>query len=137
MKQYGVVGIGFFVASAVISALVYVLVPKYELVIDDQFAGTTVFVKRLVLPRSAFIAMRPFSFAPVNNNELIISDYMPAGVYTDFYIDLMDMNVALKPGMEIFVSLLQDNGDAYFDADLDTPVRTWYGKEFYQKITLR
>lgn len=136
MKQYGVVGIGLFVASAVISALVYVLVPKYELIIGNQHAGTTVFIDRLVLSTGGYIEIEPFT---VENGFLgygITSDYMPAGVYTDLYIDLMDIELTTKPGMVLYIRILKDNGDAYLDQDLDKPVRWWYGKELYKRITL-
>jgi hypothetical protein len=136
MKQYVFVGLGLFVASAVMSALVYVFIPKYELVIQNQSAGTTVFINRLVLPTSGYIAVEPFTIEDGFLGDVITSDYMPAGVYTDLYVDLMDIELKTKPGMVLYIRILKDNGDAYLDQDLDKPVRWWYGKELYKRIIL-
>lgn len=135
MVKKGIFAILLFVFSALVSALVYLKVPKNEIVISDQPAGTTLFIKRLTLWKGGYIVLRPFTLYD-GYLESSTSDYMPAGIYTDFNVEIVGTTPRLIPGTFVFVELREENGDALFDPDLDKPVRKWYGKELSEKITL-
>jgi len=130
MKTF-IFGVLIFFISAAASALAHLKVIPYELVVTDQPAGSTIFVKRLVLTRAGYIVIR-------SNDEVSpsVSDYMPAGVYTDFNIDIVGKPLVPTQGMTVMLDLWIDNGDAYYDPSLEKPAKGKDGKTISQSITL-
>jgi hypothetical protein len=132
MKHVLYVG-SLWLASAVLSAYIYVLFPKVELVVRDQPVGTTIYIDRLILPKGGFVRMQEATGSGAS--RWWASDYMPKGVYTNFYVDIVGVPIRLDPGARIVVQIRRDNGDMYYTDTLDMPMKSWNGSIYEKTIT--
>lgn len=126
-----------FGMSAGLSAFVTLKHTAYELAVRDQPVGTSIFVDRLVLARAGYIAITPQSYG---NGHVTpsVSDYMPAGVYTDFNVDIYwGEELDLSAGTRVSVRILLDNGDVYYDPEFDMPALDRQGRVYEKTVTLR
>lgn len=123
-----------FSVGATVGAFVRVWLPADELVVHDQPAGTTVFVRRLKLAKAGYIILRPVS----QDGSLMapsVSDYLPSGMYTDMNVDIMGDGLRVAPGNRLAVEVWEDNGDAFYDHELEIQVRRLNGKTLSKTIT--
>ncbi len=124
-----------FCLSAVVSAYVSLARTAYDLVVNDQPVGTSIVVERLVLEKGGYLAITPLS-GP--NTQQSVSDYMPAGVFTDFNVDIYwGDELDLPAQTPVVVRILVDNGDVYFDSEFDVPARNAQGQMYEKTIVLR
>ncbi len=124
-----------FCLSAIVSAYVRLKQTSYDVVVRSQPVGTSIFIDRLVLAHGGYISITPKGDADIPPS---ISDYMPAGLFTDFNIDIYwgdDLDVPAQT--PVIVQILADNGDAFFDPAFDIPVRDAQGKTYEKTIILQ
>ena len=122
----------FFLVSAFLTVSLGVLVPRNSFVVEDQAAGDAIHVKRLTLKKNGYVVF-------LRSGQIVaVSDFLPGGIYSDFNIDpfLLEENNNLGTG-EVGLVLYSDNGDTFFNANLDKPVRKLDGKVFSRTIYLR
>ncbi len=126
-----------FLASAILSSYITIRRSQFELVVNDQPVGTTIFIQRLVLSRAGYIVITPQTGRP-DRDVPSVSDYMPAGVYTDFNADIYWGDELDVPASTLVtVRIHSDNGDVYYDPAFDLPVRDKFGRIYEKTITLQ
>jgi len=137
MKKTIIVSVLIFLLSTAISTFAYQVIPRYVLDVQDQPAGAFLKLNRLIVPQRVFVVAKLLSF---NDRRWYASRlaYVQAGDYEDYYIDLIANDfLHQKPGMQLILTIIRDDGDFEYDETRDTPARTWYGKKISKKITLQ
>ncbi len=141
MKQMVRAGIwGVFLGALL--CLWLLVVPKNVFVASRQPVGDwTLKLERLQLTKGGFVVVHTDRDL-MRNPESILghSDWLPAGVYVDNWLDIFPNNSQsewFKSGEFAYATLFTDNGDTFFNLLLDAPAITIYGKPYTKKIILR
>jgi hypothetical protein len=105
---------------ALLLTLIILNVPSDTIDVSDQPVGASIYIKRLSLKKSGFVV--------IQKGEKIIahSDFLPEGIYKNINIDpffLSPSTQSFSPGIADII-LFKDNGDNYFDPNLDTRIES-------------
>ncbi len=86
--------------------LYLIMLPRDEIIIEDQKLGDTVHIKKLKLTQPGVLALIPKSKynKPVFNEILGYTDWLPSDTYTDFDMELLPYSSARVPDSTSLVS---------------------------------
>lgn len=120
-----------YVLTILIMFFVYDLSTQPKIVYQDQWMGTAVKVEKMIIKNGGYVAVMRID--PKTNTQSLIgvTDYFPKGVYKDFNIEIFEPDgIILNPGDKFILSLYKDNGDKFFDKNLDKVYLTGETRSF-------
>ncbi len=105
-KKIRIVILGLLVLL-IVGILYFIMLPRDDIIIEDQKLGDTVHIKKLKLTQPGVLVLIPKSKynKPVLNEILGYTDWLPSDTYTDFDMELLPYSSARMPDSTISLVL--------------------------------